>query len=65
MQKIFEIIHQIANDGVTLLLVEQNARLALKTAQRGYVMESGRVTCADSAQALLNNPNVQRAYLGE
>ena len=65
VQKIFEIIHQIANDGVTLLLVEQNARLALKTAQRGYVMESGRVTCADSAQALLNNPNVQRAYLGE
>jgi branched-chain amino acid transport system ATP-binding protein len=65
VQKIFEIIHQIANDGVTLLLVEQNARLALKTAQRGYVMESGRITCADSAQALLNNPNVQRAYLGE
>ena len=65
VQKIFEIVHQIANDGVTLLLVEQNARLALKTAQRGYVMESGRITCADSAQALLNNPNVQRAYLGE
>lgn len=65
VQKIFEIIHQIANDGVTLLLVEQNAKLALKSAQRGYVMESGRITCADSAQALLNNPNVQRAYLGE
>ena len=65
VQKIFEIIRQIANEGVTLLLVEQNARLALKTAQRGYVMESGRITCADSAAALLNNPSVQRAYLGE
>ena len=65
VQKIFEIIHKIANDGVTLLLVEQNAKLALKSAQRGYVMESGRITCADSAEALLNNPNVQRAYLGE
>lgn len=65
VQKIFEIIHKIANDGVTLLLVEQNAKLALKSAQRGYVMESGRITCADSAHALLNNPEVQRAYLGE
>jgi len=50
---------------VTILLVEQNARLALKTAQRGYVMESGRITFADSAEALLANPKVQHAYLGE
>ncbi len=65
VQKIFEIIRQIASEGVTMLLVEQNARLALKTAQRGYVMESGRITCADSAEALLANPKVQQAYLGE
>jgi branched-chain amino acid transport system ATP-binding protein len=65
VQKIFEIIRQIASEGVTILLVEQNARLALKTAQRGYVMESGCITCADSAEALLANPKVQQAYLGE
>ncbi len=65
VQKIFEIIHQIASEGVTMLLVEQNARLALKTAQRGYVMESGQITCADSADALLADPKVQHAYLGE
>jgi len=65
VQKIFEIIRQIASEGVTILLVEQNARLALKTAQRGYVMESGYITCADSAEALLADPKVQRAYLGE
>jgi branched-chain amino acid transport system ATP-binding protein len=65
VHKIFEIIRQIASEGVTMLLVEQNARLALKTAQRGYVMESGRITCTDSAEALLANPKVQHAYLGE
>lgn len=65
VQKIFEIIRQIASEGVTMLLVEQNARLALKTAQRGYVMESGRIAFADSAEALLANPKVQHAYLGE
>ena len=65
VQKIFEIIRQIASEGVTILLVEQNARLALKTAQRGYVMESGHITFADSAEALLANPKVQHAYLGE
>ncbi len=65
VQKIFEIIRQIASEGVTILLVEQNARLALKTAQRGYVMESGCIAFADSADALLANPKVQHAYLGE
>jgi branched-chain amino acid transport system ATP-binding protein len=65
VQKIFEIIRQIASEGVTILLVEQNARLALKTAQRGYVMESGCITCEDTAEALLADPKVQRAYLGE
>jgi len=65
VQKIFEIIRQIASEGVTMLLVEQNAKLALKTASRGYVMESGSITYADSAEALLANEKVQHAYLGE
>ncbi|PHV10269.1 ABC transporter ATP-binding protein [Chitinimonas sp. BJB300] len=65
VQKIFEIIRQIASEGVTMLLVEQNAKLALKTASRGYVMESGKITYADSAEALLANEKVQHAYLGE
>ncbi|WP_374348048.1 ABC transporter ATP-binding protein [Chitinimonas sp.] len=65
VQKIFEIIRQIAAEGVTMLLVEQNAKLALKTANRGYVMESGLITHADSSEALLANEKVQHAYLGE
>lgn len=65
VQKIFETIRAIAADGVTILLVEQNAKLALEISQRGYVMESGRVVLADSSQALLANPQVRRAYLGE
>ncbi|QDQ28642.1 ABC transporter ATP-binding protein [Chitinimonas arctica] len=65
VQKIFEIIRQIAAEGVTMLLVEQNAKLALKTASRGYVMESGRITFADTAEALLANEKVQHAYLGD
>ncbi|QLG87231.1 ABC transporter ATP-binding protein [Chitinibacter bivalviorum] len=65
VQKIFEIIKMIAAEGVTMLLVEQNAKLALQTADRGYVMESGKVTFSDSADALLANEKVQQAYLGE
>jgi branched-chain amino acid transport system ATP-binding protein len=64
VQKIFETIRRIAAEGVTLLLVEQNARLALEVSHRGYVMESGRITLADDAKRLLANPEVQRAYLG-
>jgi branched-chain amino acid transport system ATP-binding protein len=64
VQKIFEIIRRIAANGVTLLLVEQNAKLALEVSHRGYVMESGRIVLADSAAALLANPQVQDAYLG-
>jgi branched-chain amino acid transport system ATP-binding protein len=64
VQKIFETIRQIAAEGVTLLLVEQNAKLALEVSQRGYVMENGVVTLADSAANLLHNPQVQQAYLG-
>jgi branched-chain amino acid transport system ATP-binding protein len=65
VQKIFETIRAIASEGVTLLLVEQNARLALEISDRGYVMESGLIALADSARALLNNPQVRQAYLGE
>jgi branched-chain amino acid transport system ATP-binding protein len=64
VQKIFEIIRRIAEEGVTLLLVEQNARLALQVCHRGYVMESGKIVLADAAAALLKNPKVQHAYLG-
>ncbi|GGP17946.1 ABC transporter ATP-binding protein [Silvimonas iriomotensis] len=65
VQKIFEIIRMIAAEGVTMLLVEQNARLALQTANRGYVMESGKITLADTAANLLANESIQHAYLGE
>jgi branched-chain amino acid transport system ATP-binding protein len=64
VQKIFETIRRIVEEGVTLLLVEQNARLALEISRRGYVMESGKIILADSAQALLGDPKVQQAYLG-
>ncbi len=65
VQKIFETIRAIAAEGVTLLLVEQNAKLALELCHRGYVMESGTIALADSAEALLRNPRVRQAYLGE
>lgn len=65
VQKIFETIRLIAREGVTLLLVEQNAKLALETCDRGYVMDSGRIALADAAAALLVNPEVRRAYLGD
>lgn len=65
VQKIFEIIRMIAAEGVTMLLVEQNAKLALQTANRGYVMESGSITLSDSAENLLANTKIQEAYLGE
>jgi branched-chain amino acid transport system ATP-binding protein len=65
MQKIFEIIRKISAEGVTILLVEQNARLALEVAHRGYVMESGCITLADDAKNLLANDRVRQAYLGE
>ena len=65
VQKIFEVIRQIAADGVTLLLVEQNARLALEASHRAYVMESGRIVLSGAAGALLHDPKVRAAYLGE
>jgi branched-chain amino acid transport system ATP-binding protein len=65
VQKIFETIRAVSAEGVTLLLVEQNAKLALEICDRGYVMESGSITLVDTAQALLGNPQVRQAYLGE
>jgi len=65
VQKIFETIKAVAAEGVTLLLVEQNAKLALEICDRGYVMESGTIVLEGAAQALLRNPEVRRAYLGE
>jgi branched-chain amino acid transport system ATP-binding protein len=63
--KIFEVVREIARRGVTVLLVEQNARLALELASRGYVMESGGIVLAGEAKALLADPRVRSAYLGE
>jgi branched-chain amino acid transport system ATP-binding protein len=65
VQTIFETIRAITAEGVTLLLVEQNAKLALETCHRGYVMESGLIALADDASRLLTNPQVRQAYLGE
>jgi branched-chain amino acid transport system ATP-binding protein len=65
VQKIFETVRMIAAEGVTMLLVEQNARLALETSSRGYVMESGCIVLADESKSLLSNPQVRHAYLGE
>ena len=65
VEKIFEIIADIAAQGVTILLVEQNARLALEFASRGYVMESGAIALAGEAKALLGDSRVREAYLGE
>jgi len=65
VQRIFETIREISQQGVTILLVEQNAKLALEVSHRGYVMESGEITLSDEAKALASNPEVRRAYLGE
>ena len=65
VQKVFEVIRTVAAQGVTILLVEQNARLALEVCQRGYVMESGRIAFADTADNLLADARVRAAYLGE
>lgn len=64
VQKIFEIIQMISAQGVTMLLVEQNAKLALEISQRGYVMESGRITMSGPARELLDDERVRNAYLG-
>jgi branched-chain amino acid transport system ATP-binding protein len=63
--QIFGVIRELNQQGVSVLLVEQNARMALKVAHRGYVLETGRITAADKAEVLLNDPRIRAAYLGE
>jgi len=63
--KIFDVIRDLNQQGMSVLLVEQNARMALKLAHRGYVMETGAITLTDRAEALLKDPRIQAAYLGE
>ncbi|MBI5418215.1 ABC transporter ATP-binding protein [Candidatus Poribacteria bacterium] len=65
VSKIFRIIKEINEKGVTVLLVEQNARAALKLANKGYVMETGKIVMHDRANVLLDNPKVKQSYLGE
>ena len=64
VRSIFETVRNISASGVTVLLVEQNARAALKLASRGYVLEVGNVVMHDTAQNLLADPSVREAYLG-
>ena len=65
VEKIFEVIRTVSAQGITILLVEQNAKLALEAAHRAYVMESGLVTMHGAAQQMLDDPKVKEAYLGE
>ncbi|MFS8581305.1 MAG: ABC transporter ATP-binding protein [Limnochordales bacterium] len=64
VENIFEIIQEINAQGTTVLLVEQNAHMALSIAHKGYVMETGRIVLSDTAAALMKNEDVRRAYLG-
>ncbi len=65
VDKIFEVVRDVSADGMTVLLVEQNASRALQIADRAYVMESGAITMAGEARAMLDDPKVRAAYLGE
>lgn len=65
VEKVFEVVRNIAAEGVTILLIEQNARLALEHADRGYVMESGHISLEGPGKDLLHDPKVRAAYLGE
>ncbi|MCG1017641.1 MULTISPECIES: ABC transporter ATP-binding protein [Burkholderiaceae] len=65
VEKIFEVVRAISSEGMTVLLVEQNARLALQAASRGYVMDSGAITMSGDAKQMLDDPKVRAAYLGE
>jgi branched-chain amino acid transport system ATP-binding protein len=65
VEKIFEVVRNVSAQGVTILLVEQNAKLALQAAHRGYVMDSGLITMNGDAQKMLDDPKVREAYLGE
>ncbi len=65
VEKVFEVVRAISSEGTTMLLVEQNARLALESADRAYVMDSGLVTISGEAKEMLADPRVRAAYLGE
>jgi branched-chain amino acid transport system ATP-binding protein len=65
VQKVFETVMKVSGEGVTILLIEQNAKLALEVSHRGYVMESGEITLSGPAKTLLHDPAVRAAYLGE
>ncbi|MFD2366505.1 ABC transporter ATP-binding protein [Pseudoduganella sp. GCM10020061] len=65
VEKIFEVIRNVSAQGITILLVEQNAKLALEAAHRGYVMDSGSLIMTGAAQDMLHDPRVKAAYLGE
>ncbi|GIM30509.1 hypothetical protein CPJCM30710_31750 [Clostridium polyendosporum] len=65
VQDIFNIIKEVHRQGVTILLVEQNANLALKVADYGYVMETGKMIIEGSGKDLINNEDIKKAYLGE
>jgi branched-chain amino acid transport system ATP-binding protein len=65
VEKIFEVVRTISAEGVTVLLIEQNAKLALETSQRAYVMESGQIILQGPSSQLLDDPKVRAAYLGE
>ena len=65
VQKVFETVLEVSGEGVTILLIEQNAKLALEVSHRGYVMESGEITLKGDAASLLHDPKVRAAYLGE
>ena len=65
VQKVFETVLKVSGEGVTILLIEQNAKLALEVSHRGYVMESGEITLSGDAKTLLHDPAVRAAYLGE
>ncbi|HEX4858649.1 MAG TPA: ABC transporter ATP-binding protein [Usitatibacteraceae bacterium] len=65
VQKIFEVVKDISQRGVTILLIEQNARLALSISHRGYVMDGGLITLEGESKSLLNDSKVREAYLGE
>jgi branched-chain amino acid transport system ATP-binding protein len=64
MMSLFDALKDINREGTTILLVEQNARMALQFAQRGYVLETGNIVLEDASEALANNPDVKKAYLG-
>ena len=64
VSEIFKIIRELHKDGITILLVEQNAKMALSVADRAYVLENGKITMQGNGKTLLNDERVKKAYLG-